>query len=247
MRRALEPADRATRALARAPGLVFTWWVATLPLLLAASGLLRRALDHGLPAEAGSLLLLLLWSCLVVLAWAWYLLGTIFMHQQALAASRREPVPRVPSLRRLLDLLPSTATAHALRTGLSLVALIPLGAALPLVRITTAPWPVRASLAGARSGDTTWPELEVVLAQVLAWLLLGLVTTNIVVLAGWLTHGSLLDALTMLPQLSDPRLWVISGLLGLSLVEPWRALALIAALHLDQASPAATAGEASPC
>ncbi len=245
MRRALRPADHALRALARTPGLVFTWWAAALPLLMASYGLVHRALDHGLPSQAGDLLLLLLWSCLVVVGWAWYLLGIIFLHQQALASARGEPVPGRPSLSHLLDLFPATAAAHAARTGLSLLALVPLGTALPLARVITAPWPVRAALGLPRSAPrpASAPPLGVVATQILAWVLLGLVTANLVVLAGWVTHGSLLDAPSLLPQLSDPRLWAVAGLLSLSLVEPWRALAMILALQLDHPPPP----QAPPC
>jgi hypothetical protein len=72
------------------------------------------------------------------------------------------------------------------------------------------------------------------LVQAVSWLLLGLLTANIVVLGGWLLHGAALDASALLPRLSDPRLWAVSALLALSITEPWRALALIATLGLDE-------------
>jgi len=235
VRRALVPADRAFRALAGGPALVATWWASTLPLLGSVYGLVQRALEHGIPDEAGELLLLLLWSCLVVLAWAWYLLGIIFLHQQARAQLEGRPIPPLPPPRRLLDRFPATAGAHAARTGLTLLALLPIGLALPVARVTTASWPARAIFGLPRTEPgSRWPSLQVTVVQLTSWLLLAVLTCNLVVLAGWLTHGSLLDAPALLPQLSDPRLWALSALLSLSLVEPWRAIALLHTLRLER-------------
>ncbi len=248
MNRALHHGDRAFRVLARNPVLVLTWWLSTLPLLGASYGLVRRALEHGFPQEAGDLMVLLLWSCLLVLTWAWYLLGSIFLHQQARAGARSEPVPPLPSLRRLLDQFPATAAAHAARTGLTAAALLPLAAGLPFARIATAPWPVRACLGAPAHtpGESRWPSLGVAVTQVLAWSLMLMLTANMAVLLGWLTQGTFLDAAALLPRLSDPRLWAVGALLSLSLVEPWRALALVYALGLDH-SPREAPAQEPPC
>jgi len=235
MKRALQAADAAFRTLAKTPILVVTWWASTLPLLLSAVSLAQRALEHGLPSQAGELVFLLLWSCVVVVSWAWYVLGSIFLHQQARAGLRRRPVPTLPKPRRLLDLFPATAMAHASRTGVTIAALVPLGAAIPLARITTAAWPVRAALGQpTRNPEASrWPSLTLVVIQILSSALLLLLTGNTAVLAGWATHGSLLDAPALLPYLSDARLWAVAAWLALSVVEPWRALALITAMGLD--------------
>jgi len=235
MKRALQAADAASRALAATPILLVTWWASTLPLLLSTLSLVQRALEHGLPTQAGDLVILLLWSCVVVVAWAWYVLGSIFLHQQARAGLRRRPVPMLPTPRRLLDLFPATAMAHASRAAVTIAAVAPLGAALPLARIATAAWPVRAALGQPKRSPeaSRWPSLTLVVIQILSSALLLLLTGNAAVLAGWASHGSLLDAPALLPYLSDVRLWAAAALLALSVVEPWRVLALTTAMGLD--------------
>jgi hypothetical protein len=233
VRRSLHQADRAFRTLARAPGLVLIWWLGALPLLATAYGLVRRALEHGLPSQASELLLLLLWSCLVVLAWAWQLLAGLHLHQQAKACLQGHAAEPRPSLRRLLDLLPGYTLACTARLGASAVALVPLGAALPMVRALTAPWPVRAALSFTPRAPRHRTSSALVVVQVSSWLLLVLLTVNFVVLMGWVVQGTTIDAAALLPRLSDGRLWAVAGLLALSIVEPWRALALIAVLGLD--------------
>jgi hypothetical protein len=239
VRRALLQADRAFGALARAPGLVLIWWLATLPLLAAGYGLVSRALTHGLPSQANELLLLLLWSCLVVLAWSWQLLGFLHLHHRARASLRVQDAPPPTSLRHLVDLLPSYAVASAARLAATLLAIVPLGAALPLVRAVSSPWPVRAALGLRARPARLLPGLELVVIQLLSWLLLALLTGNLVVLAGWIIQGVFLEAASLLPRLSDGRLWAVAGLLALSIVEPWRVLALVAALGLDHPAPLA--------
>jgi hypothetical protein len=233
MKRALARAEEAGQLLARHPTLILTWWVFSLPLMAAGHALARRALERGLPGESIELLQLLLWACLLVLGWAWYLLGVVFLHQQADAVVLGSPLPRLPSPRKLLDRFPACASAHAARTALSLVAALPLGAGLPLVRVISCSWPARAALGHPRAIGLARgrPGLELGVLQVCSWLLLALTSLNMAVLVAWVTLGSLLDAPALLPQLSDPRLWAVAVLLSASLVEPWRALALT--LHLE--------------
>lgn len=237
MRRALSQADRAFRALARAPVLVLIWWGATLPLLAACYGLVSRAVGHGLPSQASDLMLLLLWSCLVVVAWSWQLLGSLHLHQRAWACLRDRADAHPPSLRHLVDLLPGFALASAARIAATVVALLPLAAALPLARLVSSPWPVRAALGLEARPPRLLPGQELVVVQLMSWLLLALLTGNLVVLSGWLVQGAFVDAASLLPRLSDVRLWAVAGLLALSIVEPWRILALTAAMGLDCSEP----------
>ncbi len=210
--------------------MVLHWWIAALPALLVGAALLPKALRGGIPTEAGELMGLLLWSFLAVLAWAWYLLGTVHVIQQAGLSISKQPASRLPSPRRLLDHLPALARAHGARLLVSLLALLPLGAALPLARLVTGPWAVRAVLGTGPRTKRWLPEIELVVVQLAAWILLVLLTTNIVVLLAWFAHGSLLDAAALLPRLTDPRLWGVALLASLSVVEPWRVLAIVAAL-----------------
>ncbi len=237
MRRSLEHADRAFVALAAMPWLVLVWWLAALPPLAVGWLLVRRALEAGLPSDVGGALILLLWSCLFVLAWAWYLVGLVLLVQLAQAALWGERAR--PAARRLLERLPATAMAHAGRLVLCIMALVPLGAGLPLARLATAGWSLRTALGlpAREPGTSPLPSLASVVVQAVGWCLLTLLAVNLAVLLGWLVHGSLLDAATLLPRLTDPRLWAAAGLLALSVVEPWRTLALLSALGLDRPRP----------
>ncbi len=245
MRRALALADHAARTLARHPTMILSWWVAALPLVLVAYGLAKRSFEQGLPSDAIELLQLLLWACLLVIGWAWYLLGVVFLHQQARAATLEVEIPRVPSPRRLLDRFPACAAAHAARTGISLLALIPLGAALPFARVLSGAWPARAALGLGRGISLPRGRrgLELAVLQVCSWMLLAMLSLNMAVLVAWMTLGSLLDAPALLPQLSDPRLWAVASLLAVSLVEPWRALALTVCLSEELAPDPPPPGE----
>ncbi len=231
---ALRCADRATRGLVRAPVLVLSWWVGAVPVLAVGSSLVRRSLEGGVPSEAGDLLTLALWSFAAVLAWAWYLLCHVFLLQQAGSSLAGRPIPRLPTPRRVLDQLPALTRAHGARLLVSLLALIPLGAALPLARLVTGSWPVRAVL-GPVPGRRPWlPPLEVVVVQLAAWVLAALLALNVAVLLAWMAHGSLLDAAALLPRLTDARLWVAALLVALSIAEPWRILAVAAALGFPE-------------
>ncbi len=232
MRRSLSLADQAARALARSPVMILCWWLAVLPPLAAGYGLAQRALRAGLPTEASELMQLLLWSCLLVLGGAWYQLGIIVLHRIGMASLWDGPASEPISWRRQLDLLPAVSRAQAARLALSLAGLIPLGAGLPLARVYSAAWSSMAA-SGARTspaGLREPPSLEVVVLHVASWPLVALLCCNMVVLEAWMIRGTLLDAATLAPQLSDPRLWAVAGLLALSLVEPWRVCAMLAAL-----------------
>lgn len=235
MRRALLPADRAARALAQAPWLVLTWLLAAAPPIAAGAGLTRHALRSGLPAQSGQMLALLGWAALLVVAAGWYLLGQAFLLRQAQAALRGEPVPALPSLRALLEQMPWLARAHAARLGVSALGLLPLGAGLPLARLLSSSWPVLAALRPGVRTSPTPPPLSVVTTQVGAWLLWALTTLNLALGLAWIGHGLPSAGAALLPRLLDPQLWALAGLLALTLSEPWRLLALVAALGLDGA------------
>lgn len=233
MRHALAHTDRASRGLAHAPFLALTWLVSAVPPCAAGVGLVQHTLTSGLPTQAGQMLSLLGWAFLLVLAGAWYLLGQAFLLRQAQAVLRGEPVPGLPTTRVLLDLLPWLARAHGARLGLSVLGLLPLGAGLPLARLVSCPWPVRAALRPGERGSTEAPTIEVVVAQLGAGVLWALLALNLALALSWGQQGLPSGLATLLPRLMEPRVWIIAGGLSLAISEPWRALALIAALGLD--------------
>jgi len=210
--------------------MVLTWWASTLPMLGIGWVLLARAWRGGPPWLSGDLLALFSLSALLVLAAAWYAMGAAFMLHQARAALEGRPHRRLPSPGRLVDDLAPMANALGARLLLSCAALIPLGAALPLARIASATWPISAVL-GPPLQRRWLPPLSVVLISLASWSLVILITVNLAVLLSWLRFGSLLESSQLLSRLSDPASWLLALALALSVVEPWRALALVSALY----------------
>ncbi len=236
----LAPANTAFTLWRRHPlRLMLTWCVSSLPPLAAAALLVSVALRGGATTQASDLLSLLSCASLLVGTALWHAMGTAFLVRQASALLDGRTPPALPNPRLLANRLPAVVAAQGARLGITLVATLPLGAGLPLARVLTAMWSIRAALGLPREPPacqpSAWGSIGAICA--ISWLLTLALTANGVLAAIWTSRGALPESSAQLPELGNPWLWASFLFLALAVSEPWKVLALVAVLKPGDGRP----------
>ena len=204
--------------------LCLIWLIGCLPIAGALWLLGHRALQSGNPSGP-ELLELMSLSVLVLLTAGWYALFMTVLIRQSQAGLDLTPW----SLRESSAYLPTAFTALGRRLLLTLASTLTLGVALPAALVYSSTWMIRAVIVDP-SALSLHPEISAKLRITLnafSWLMLLIVAANLAVLLSWVRSGSI--DLSILS--ADPVTLAVSAAVALTLVEPWRVLALTLAVE----------------